>query len=105
MAHGDVAKCSTILSEDYSLVEAFATKPLQVVLRDAWLDRVKNGEFAVAAIDDVVVADHGTAAVAMVLFTCSAQAGSKGTQSVATDVWRQEQAGWRLVQRHMSRPC
>jgi len=102
IARGDIDTCSSLLSEDYSLVEAVAAKPLQVMLRTAWLDRVKNGEFAMVTVDDVVVADHGAAAVAMVLFSHT-QGGTVGIQSVATDVWRQEGAGWRLVQRHMSR--
>jgi ketosteroid isomerase-like protein len=103
IAAGDVDKCARLLSEDYSVVEAVAAKPLQVVLRTGWLDRVKSGEFAVVTVDDVVVANYGGAAVAMVLFSHAAQPGTDAIQSVATDVWRQEGAGWRLVQRHMSR--
>jgi ketosteroid isomerase-like protein len=102
IAARDIDKCSSLLSEEYSLVEAVAKEPLQVVLRNIWIDRVKNGEFAAVSVDDVIVADHGTAAVAMVLFS-HGEAGTQRFQSVATDVWRQESAGWRLVQRHLSR--
>jgi len=103
IAAGDIDKCSSLLSEEYSLVEAVAKEPLQVVLRNIWIDRVKNGEFAAVSVDDVIVADHGTAAVAMVLFSHGGHADAQRFQSVATDVWRQESAGWRLVQRHLSR--
>ncbi len=92
-ARGDYDGCAVVVDDDYSLVEAMTAKPLQIVLRDAWLRRLKAGEFAVAALEDVIVADYGTVAVAIVLFSPAGDADSEDMQLVATDVWRQEPPG------------
>ena len=97
---GDEAACAAILSDDYSVIEVVEDQPVQVVLKEQWLQGLKSRPPATIEVDDVAVSIHGDLAIATVKLTESGALASH--QLAITDVWRKEQA-WRLVERHQSR--
>ena len=100
IVRGDVDGCAAILGDDYTLLEVVEDQPLQVVLKDAWLKRLKARDSTTIEVDDVAVSTFGDVAVAVVKLTETTPLIT--SQFAITDVWRKEQ-DWRLVQRHHSR--
>ncbi len=101
MLRGDQAACAAIISDDYTLLEIIEDQPLEVVLKDVWLKRVKSaGDSITMTVDDVAVSTHGDLAIAVMKVTESTPLTTN--QLAITDVWRKEQ-DWRLIERHQSR--
>ena len=100
MLRGDAETCSAVLADDYTALEVIEDQPLQIVLKDAWLERVKAANGTTVQVDDVSVSLHGDVAIAAVKLTETTALTT--SQLAITDLWRKEQ-GWRLVERHQSR--
>ncbi|HZT77204.1 MAG TPA: nuclear transport factor 2 family protein [Vicinamibacterales bacterium] len=100
MLRGDESACAAVLSDDFTMIEVIEDQPVQVVLKDDWLKRIKAHDSEAIEVDDVAVSMHGDVAIATVKLTHSGMLTSH--QIAITDVWRKEQA-WRLVERHQSR--
>jgi ketosteroid isomerase-like protein len=98
---GDHSSCDTVLSDDYTVLEVIEDRPLQLVLRDAWLDQTKATPLKRLEVDDVAVSVHGNIAVAVVKLT--EDTGDGSDQIAVTDIWRKDD-DWRLIERHQSRP-
>lgn len=102
----DVALMEQFLSPRYSLFIAVQGERLKVLPRSAWLDSLKVYETKAFSIDDLQVHVYGDTAV--VLMLCTQQAAVKGQdrsgQFLITDIWAKEAPGWRVTERHSSRP-
>ncbi len=100
MLHGDEKACAAVLSDEFTMIEIIEDQPVQVVLKDDWLKRIKVHASDSMTVDDVAVSFHGDVAIATVKLTHSGTLTSH--QFAITDVWRKKQT-WRLVERHQSR--
>lgn len=99
---GDDAACEAVAADDYTLLEVVEGRPLQIVLRKTWLERIGAARLRGVTVDDIAVSVYGDVAVAVMLVTEASD--NANTQVAVTDVWRRE-GDWRLVQRHLSRPA
>jgi ketosteroid isomerase-like protein len=102
----DVASMERFLSPQYSLFIAVQGERLKVIPRAAWLDTLKVYETKAFTIDDLQAHAYGDTAI--VLMLCTQQATVKGQdrsgQFLITDVWVKGASGWRVTERHSSRP-
>jgi ketosteroid isomerase-like protein len=103
----DVAAMPGFLSEEYFLAGGFQGGTLMIVPRAAWLENLKVYETKSFTIDDAKVHAYGGTAVVTLLF--SQQATFRGHdvsgQYFLTDVWVNGKDGWRVAERHSSRPA
>lgn len=102
----DMAALQNLMADGYSLVIAVQDMPLQVVPRDAWLSSLSEYEISDAHVDSIHVRVYGDVAVAVMLWHQFASlAGQDRTaQFMLTDIWTHSAKGWRLSERHSSRP-
>ena len=99
---GDDAACATVIGDEYTLVEIVENQPLQVVLRDKWLELAKTNSATGIDVNDVAVSVHGDIAIAVVSLTIHTDGASN--QIAVTDLWQRHDQDWFLIQRHQSRP-
>ena len=99
---------SQFLADSYFLAAAFEGRPLQVVPRERWLENLKFYKIHSHSIDDIKVHVYGDTAVALMLFTQKATVGraqvDRSAQFLITDIWVKQKVGWRVAERHSSRP-
>lgn len=102
----DVAAMPQFLSDGYFLGIGVAGVGFRIVPRAAWLETLKVYETKAFRIDDAQVHVYGDTAVAFMLVTQEAavKGQDRSGQFVITDVWVKEPAGWRVAERHSSRP-
>ncbi len=102
----DVAEMEHFLADDYFLAIGVQGEKLQIVPRDTWLETLKVYETESFDIEDMHVHVYGD--VAIVLMQATQKATVRGQDRsgnfVLTDVWRRQNASWRVVERHSSRP-
>jgi ketosteroid isomerase-like protein len=75
----------------------------QIEEREAWVERLKESNTTLR-IDDIAVAVHGAVAIATVLATELTDEDGPTIERVFSDVWVSADGGWRLAERHESRP-
>ena len=104
----DVAGMGKFLADSYFLAVAMEGRPLQVVPRERWLENLKFYKIHSHSIDDIKVHVYGEAAIVLMLFTQKATVGraqtDRSAQFLITDVWVKQKGGWRVAERHSSRP-
>jgi len=102
----DVAAMPQFLSDGYFLGIGVAGVGFRIVPRSAWLETLKVYETKAFHVDDAQVHVYGDTAVALMLVTQEATVSGqdRSGQFVITDVWVKEPAGWRVAERHSSRP-
>ncbi len=102
----DVAAMPQFLSDGYFLGIGVAGVGFRIVPRAAWLETLKVYETKAFSIDDAQVHVYGDTAVAFMLVSQEAtvKGQDRSGQFVITDVWVKEPAGWRVAERHSSRP-
>jgi ketosteroid isomerase-like protein len=102
----DIAALQDLMADGYSLVIAVEDLPLQMVPRNAWLESLEEYEITDAHVDHIHVRVYGDVAVAVMLWHQFASlAGEDRTaQFMLTDIWVKNGHGWRLAERHSSRP-
>ncbi len=102
----NVTALQNLMADGYSLIIAVEGLPLQMVPRNAWIERLNDYEVISISIDHIHVRTYGTVAVAVMLFRQEARlAGQdRSGQLMLTDIWVEQNGEWRLVERHSSRP-
>ena len=91
------------LAADFTCVTSIEGPQFRIEERSAWVERLKRSN-TVLRIDDVCVAMHGAVAIATVLATEVAGEEDPTIERVFADVWITADGGWRLAERHESRP-
>ena len=104
----DLPQMSTFLAESYFLAVAVQGRPLQIVPRERWLENLKSYRIHSYNIDDMKVGVYGDVAVVLMLITQNATVGQpprdRSAQFLITDIWVRQKDGWRVTERHSSRP-
>lgn len=104
----DLAQMELFLADSYFLAGGMQGRPLRVVPRERWLENLKSYKVHSYSIDDIKVSVYGDMAVVLMLYTQKATVGhpptDRSAQFVLTDVWVKQKSGWRVAQRHSSRP-
>ena len=102
----DAAAMANFLADGYFLAIGVQGGPLKVVPREAWLENLKNYETKSWTVDDRQVHVYGDTAVVLMLFSQQATVGGqdRSAQFVITDIWVKGPQGWRVAERHSSRP-
>ena len=104
----DLAQMNQFLAESYFLAVAVQGRPLQVTARERWLENLKYYKIHSHSIDDMKVHVYGDTAVVLMLFTQKATVGrtptDRSAQFLITDIWVKQKDGWRVAERHSSRP-
>lgn len=102
------AGVAQFLADSYFLAVGVQGQPLQVVPRERWLENLKFYNIHSHSIDDIKVHVYGDTAVVLMLFTQKATVGrpprDRSAQFLITDIWVKQQQGWRVTERHSSRP-
>jgi len=102
----DIAAMQRFLADGYALIIAVEGERLQVVPRNAWFDSLEDYQIDEAAIDQIYVRAYGDVAVAVMLWRqkASLRGADRSAQFTLTDIWVKQANGWRLAERHSSRP-
>lgn len=102
----DIAQASRFLSEDYFLAVGVQGALLYIFPRKEWLETLKFYVTESYNIDDIKVHIYGDTAVVVMLFTQKAawRGQDRSAQFVITDIWVKQKGGWRVAERHSSRP-
>ena len=80
--------------------------PLQIVPRENWLTVLASYYISTFTLDDIHVHVYGDTAIVLMLYTQQAtiRGQDRSGHFVLTDVWIKKSHGWRVVERHSSRP-
>jgi ketosteroid isomerase-like protein len=102
----DLAALQNMMAVGYSLVIAIEDLPLQVIPRDAWLEELGDYNITEASVDHIHVRIYDCVAVAVMLWRQKATLHGEDRTAVfmLTDIWVHVKDGWRLAERHSSRP-
>lgn len=102
----DIRALQDLMADGYALIVAVEGMPLQVVPRNAWLERLNDYEVTSVAIDHIYVRIYDSVAVAVMLWRQEALLAGRDRsgQLMLTDIWVQQGGEWRLAERHSSRP-
>ena len=102
----DSTQMSRFLSESYFLGIGIQGQPLRIVPHEAWLETLKEYRTESFKVDDIKVHIYGTTAIVLMLFTQTAtvRGQDRSGQFMITDIWNKQEKGWRVVERHSSRP-
>ena len=102
----DPARAKAMQTDTYFLSVGVKGKPLLIVPQEDWLKNLKNYVVESYAIDDLHVHVYGKVAVVSMLYTQQAKVAQKdrSAQIYLTDIWVQDDTGWRITERHSSRP-
>lgn len=102
----DKAAMVNFLADGYFLAIGAAGGRLKVVPRAAWLETLSVYETRSFSFDDVQVHTYGDTAVVVMLFSQEAtvRGQDRSAQFVITDIWVKGPNGWRVAERHSSRP-
>jgi ketosteroid isomerase-like protein len=104
----DVSAMENFLAPGYFLAIGVTGQPIRVVPRAAWLESLPRYMVESYSIDDIKVNVYGKTAVALMMFSQKAAVGKDGqdrsAQFVISDIWIKTGSGWRIAERHSSRP-
>ena len=104
----DAAAMQGFLAPTYFLAVGVQGRPVQVIPRETWLASLPLYDIRSYSIDDMRVNVYGDVAIVTMLFTQEAVVGperrDRSAQFFITDVWVRHPEGWRVAERHSSRP-
>ena len=102
----DAAAMSNFLAEGYFLAIGAQGGKFKIVPKAAWLETLKAYETKSFTFDDVHVHAYGETAIVVMLFSQQAtvRGQDRSAQFVITDIWVKGKNGWRVAERHSSRP-
>jgi ketosteroid isomerase-like protein len=104
----DDKRISQLQADGFFLAVGVQGQPLRIVPRERWLESLKFYKIHSHNIDDMNVSVYGDTAVVLMLYTQQATVGrtptDRSAQFLITDIWVKRKGGWRVVERHSSRP-
>lgn len=105
-AKKDISALQKLMADGYNLVIAVEGMPLQVVPRNAWLESLDAYSIEAAQIEQMHVRVYGNVAVTVLLWRqeASLHGRDRSARFMLTDVWVKQASGWKLAERHSSRP-
>jgi ketosteroid isomerase-like protein len=105
LRHRDFTACDRLLSTAYFFTDGQGHR-LRIASKSHWLDLARTYDVVDFTFDDARVRVYGDTAVVTLLATEHAKvaAEDRTIQYFITDIWRHEDDGWRVAERHSSRP-
>lgn len=102
----DTTRASQFQSASFFLAIGVQDMPIQIVTKSQWLTNLKGYVTESYSMDDIKVNIYGNTAVAMMLFTQKAtvRGQDRSGQFLITDIWNKGNLGWKISERHSSRP-
>ena len=102
----DTIQAGKVQSASFFLAIGIQELPIQIVTKSQWLANLKDYVTESYNIDDIKVNIYGNTAVAMMLYTQKATVRGKdrSAQFLITDIWNKGNLGWKISERHSSRP-
>ena len=103
----DASQMNQFLSENYFLAKATAEHTILVTPRIEWLENlVKIWRFESIEINDISIHFYGEIAIVLMLLTQTAtlRGQDRSGRIFATDIWVKQANGWRVAERHLSKP-
>ena len=94
------------LADDYFLAIAIQGMPLRIIPRAVWLENLKFYKTDSFNIDDIKVNVYDNSAIVLMMFTqhATVRGQDRSGQFLITDIWVKQKGGWRVTERHSSRP-
>jgi hypothetical protein len=102
----DSTRASQFQSESFFLAVGAHQMPIQIITKSQWLQTLKYYVTESYKIDDIKVNIYGNTAVVLMLYTQKATVRGKdrSAQFFLTDIWNKGDSGWKISERHSSRP-
>jgi ketosteroid isomerase-like protein len=102
----DIAGLQHLMADGYALIIAVQGLPLQIVPRNAWLESLEAYAIDEVAIDHVYARIYECVAVVALTWRQRARLGGqdRSAEFSLVDVWVRQDDGWRIAERHSSRP-
>lgn len=102
----DLAKLAEMVTDDFFVTIAVEGAPIRNTKRAEWLQSLPGYEIIEMRIDDIQANVYDHVGVINLIWTQHARVngGERSGTFFLTDIWRNTTKGWRVAQRHSSRP-
>ncbi|MEO8710545.1 MAG: nuclear transport factor 2 family protein [Parafilimonas sp.] len=102
----DESQMDQFLADNYFLAIAIQGMPIRIVPKAVWLDNLKFYRTESFNIDDIKVHVYDGVAIVLMMFTqhATVRGQDRSGQFLITDIWVKQEKGWRVAERHSSRP-
>lgn len=102
----DMTTLDKMVTDDFFVTIAVEGAPIRKTERAQWLASMPGYEIIEMKIDDLQASVYDNVGVVNLIWTQRARVngGERSGTFFITDIWRNTAAGWRVAQRHSSRP-
>jgi ketosteroid isomerase-like protein len=102
----DISKLQEMVADDFFVTIAIEGAPLRKTERAQWLAFMPNYEIIEMTLGDFHVNVYENVGVVNLMWTQRARVngGERSGTFFITDIWHNTETGWRVAQRHSSRP-
>jgi ketosteroid isomerase-like protein len=102
----DLAKLDEMVTDEFFVTIAVQGAPIRATQRAPWLNSMPNYEIVEMNLDDIQANVYDNVGVVNLIWTQRARVngGERSGTFFITDIWRKTENGWRVAQRHSSRP-
>lgn len=102
----DISQLDELVTPDFTMIIAVQGAPIQVTQREKWLAVMPFYDIREMTIDDIRAQVYGDVGIVTLLWTQRAfvKGGERSGTFFITDIWRNTVNGWRVAERHSSRP-
>ena len=102
----DLTQLNNLVTDDFFVAIAVQGMPIQVTQREQWVSVMPNYDIQEMTFDDIRATVYGDVAVVALTWTQRAfvNGGERSGTFFITDIWRNTPTGWRVAERHSSRP-
>lgn len=102
----DLTQLNNLVTDDFFVTIAVQGMPLQVTPRERWLSVMPSYEIQEMTFDDIRASVYGDVGIVSLIWTQRAliNGSERSGTFFITDIWRNTATGWRVAERHSSRP-